>query len=186
MSLLFCSILINISIFICILLIQIQTLDEIKQKHGWKLVRRDVFRPPQYRPMLLSAFIATGLQLLFVLLVAIVFGFSQIASHFAHHDTMLTAVIVLYLLTGFIAGYCRYVRGGVFILLCCYLIIIINGTTDLHPNCTYHSSCLCKLFHCKNWKMNALVTTFMFSGFVYSFHLVSRKASCLLSFHVAG
>ncbi len=128
---LFCSVLINISMFICVLLIQIQTLDKMQAKGGWRLINREVFRPPEYRPMLLSVFIATGLQLFFVLLVAIIFGFSRIASTFAHHDTMLTAVIVVYILTGFIAGFCRYV-----VYLFCYVAISSSSLMD-RPTYTF-------------------------------------------------
>ncbi len=84
-------------------------------ERGWMLVHGDVFRPPQYRPMLLSVFVATGLQLFFITLVTVILGFTKISSPvpFEHegtilrHGTMLTAVILIYVLTGCIAGYCR-------------------------------------------------------------------------------
>ncbi len=97
--------------------IQVLLGEGVHEARGWKLTHVDVFRPPQHRPMLLSVFIATGLQLFFISLVAFILGFTKISSPipFEHkgtilrHGTMLTAVILTYILTGCIAGYCKYV-----------------------------------------------------------------------------
>jgi transmembrane 9 superfamily member 2/4 len=39
-----------------------QTLEEAQEESGWKLVHGDVFRPPQFNPMLLAVLAGTGVQ----------------------------------------------------------------------------------------------------------------------------
>lgn len=85
----------------------IETLErDVSEESGWKLVHGDVFRPAQHLT-LLSAVIGTGAQLavlvFFVILTAIV------GMLWAGRGTIVTAFIVCYALTSFIAG---YVSGG--------------------------------------------------------------------------
>jgi len=77
--------------------------EEIEEK-GWKLVHADVFRPPNFAPMLFCVLNATGLQLAVTTLVAIglsAFGFLSPA----RRGSLLTAGLVFYMLCGLFAGY---------------------------------------------------------------------------------
>ena len=51
-----------------------ETADELAEETGWKLVHGDVFRPPQFMPMLLSVFVGSGNQLLLMTLVMLIFA----------------------------------------------------------------------------------------------------------------
>lgn len=70
---------------------------------GWKLVSADVFRPPA-RARRLSVFIGTGVQTLCVAVATVAFaalGFLSPASR----GSLLSAIIVAYVLLGFVGGY---------------------------------------------------------------------------------
>jgi transmembrane 9 superfamily member 2/4 len=70
---------------------------------GWKLVHADVFRPPQ-RPMLFSALVGNGVQVIGMLVVTMIFAVLGFLSP-ANHGFLLTAGLVLYVWMGTLAGY---------------------------------------------------------------------------------
>ncbi|VEU38490.1 unnamed protein product [Pseudo-nitzschia multistriata] len=83
---------------------ELQTLEEAQEETGWKLVHGDVFRPPQFSPMLLSAMVGTGAQ------IGCAFGFAMLLAIFNVTNSMrkgqiLTSMILLYVLCGSIAGF---------------------------------------------------------------------------------
>ena len=83
---------------------EMQTLEEAQEETGWKLVHGDVFRPPSFSPMLLSVLVGTGTQ------VGAAFFFSMMAAmakmlNPLNKGQTLSALLVLYVLCGSIAGY---------------------------------------------------------------------------------
>ena len=83
---------------------EMQTLEEAQEETGWKLVHGDVFRPPQFHPMLLSVLVGTGAQ------IGCAFFFSMICAILKLLNPMkkgatLTAILILYVLSGSVAGY---------------------------------------------------------------------------------
>eukprot|EP00542_Grammatophora_oceanica_P021123 CAMPEP_0194033702 /NCGR_PEP_ID=MMETSP0009_2-20130614/6280_1 /TAXON_ID=210454 /ORGANISM="Grammatophora oceanica, Strain CCMP 410" /LENGTH=712 /DNA_ID=CAMNT_0038674419 /DNA_START=142 /DNA_END=2280 /DNA_ORIENTATION=+ len=83
---------------------EMQTLEEAQEETGWKLVHGDVFRPPQFAPMMLSVLVGTGSH------IGAAFFFTMICFMLKFLNPMnkgqtLTTIIVLYVLSGSIAGY---------------------------------------------------------------------------------
>lgn len=77
--------------------------EDLHEETGWKLVHKDVFRPPPYA-WLLAAFAGTGAQLLgmtFVVLVVACLGFLAPANRGA----LFTALLVCFVFLGMYAGY---------------------------------------------------------------------------------
>ena len=80
--------------------------------HGWKQIQRDVFRSPSHLS-LFSALVGTGHQL--TVLVFSVLLLSILGTYYSERGTVVTAFIVCYSLTSFIAGYGGggyYTRNG--------------------------------------------------------------------------
>lgn len=74
------------------------------EETGWKLVHGDVFRPPQTMPMALSVLVGTGAQ------IGVAFGLAMLCSVLKLLNPLqkgqtLTALIILYVLSGSVAGY---------------------------------------------------------------------------------
>ena len=69
---------------------------------NWKLLHGDVFRPPPHR-MWLCAAIGAGTQLLFVVATVVIIG--AVGNMYAQRGTLLSAAVVLYMLSAAIAGY---------------------------------------------------------------------------------
>jgi transmembrane 9 superfamily member 2/4 len=83
---------------------EMQTLEEAQEETGWKLVHGDVFRPPSTSPMMLSVAVGTGAQ------IGCAFFFTMICSILKLLNPMnkgqtLTTILVLYVLSGSVAGY---------------------------------------------------------------------------------
>lgn len=76
---------------------------EEAEETGWKLVHGDVFRPPSH-PMLLSIFVGSGVQILGMLAVTILFAVLGFLSP-ANRGGLVTAAIVLFVCMGAFAGY---------------------------------------------------------------------------------
>lgn len=79
-------------------------LEEGADETGWKLVHGDVFRPPSHSPMILSVLVGNGAQ------IGVAFFISMLAAVFKLLNPIkkghtLTAVVVLYVLSGSVAGY---------------------------------------------------------------------------------
>mmetsp|Transcript_42664 Transcript_42664/g.140169 ORF Transcript_42664/g.140169 Transcript_42664/m.140169 type:complete len:637 (-) Transcript_42664:372-2282(-) len=78
--------------------------DDLAEESGWKLVHADVFRPPQ-QPILLSASLGTGMQLLAMAVVSIGCAMLGFLSP-ANRGGLLTATLLTFMLMGVPAGYC--------------------------------------------------------------------------------
>lgn len=81
-----------------------ETLEDNKEESGWKMVHGDVFRPPSTLPMLLSVFIGTGVQLLFMSVTTLTFTLLGLLSP-ENRGSLTTALILLYVFMGSFAGY---------------------------------------------------------------------------------
>ncbi len=71
---------------------------------GWKLVRGDVFRPPQFSPMLLSVLVGTGSQLGVATLSCVISATIKLFNPMEKGVT-LTAILITYVLCGTFGGY---------------------------------------------------------------------------------
>lgn len=83
---------------------EIDALDDGSEETGWKLVHGDIFRPPQTAPMWLCVFVGTGAQ------ICTAFGLAMFAAVLkllnpVQKGQTLTAIIILYVLCGSVAGY---------------------------------------------------------------------------------
>jgi len=76
---------------------------EEAEETGWKLVHGDVFRPPN-RPMLLSVLVGSGVQVLGMTMVTMVFAVLGFLSP-ANRGGLMTAMVVLFVVMGVFAGY---------------------------------------------------------------------------------
>lgn len=83
---------------------ELQTLEEAQEETGWKLVHGDVFRPPQFSPMLLSVMVGTGAQIGLAFALAMVLAILKVTNSMKKGQ-ILTSMILLYVLCGSIAGY---------------------------------------------------------------------------------
>ena len=82
---------------------QLDSVEEAQEESGWKLVHGDVFRPPT-NATLLSVFCGTGVQILGMSAVTMVFALLGFLSP-ANRGGLLTAVVFLYFFMGIFAGY---------------------------------------------------------------------------------
>jgi len=80
-------------------------LEEAAEESGWKLLHGDVFRPPPNNPMLLATLAGTGCQLLAMTLCTAVFALLGFLSP-ANRGDLLTALLLLFVATGGVNGYC--------------------------------------------------------------------------------
>lgn len=77
---------------------------EEREESGWKLVHADVFRPPSHYPMLFCASVGTGSQILGMALITIFFAAAGFLSP-SSRGNLMTALLVMFVLLGFVAGY---------------------------------------------------------------------------------
>lgn len=77
--------------------------NEDLEETGWKLVHADVFRPPSY-PMMFSVFCGTGVQLLAMSSLTLVFSVMGFLNP-ARRGSLTMALLILYVLMGSVAGY---------------------------------------------------------------------------------
>lgn len=78
-------------------------MEDTMEETGWKLVHGDVFRPPK-RAWLLTAFVGSGVQIFFMVLITLVFAMLGMLSP-ASRGSLMTAIIFLYVFMGVFAGY---------------------------------------------------------------------------------
>jgi len=78
--------------------------NEEREESGWKLVHADVFRAPTPYPMMFAVFIGSGLQLFCMSVITIVFAAVGFLSP-ANRGSLVIAVLVLYVMMGFVAGH---------------------------------------------------------------------------------
>jgi transmembrane 9 superfamily protein 2/4 len=76
---------------------------EDQEEFGWKLVHADIFRPPNF-PMTLAVCTGTGVQLLFMSFLTIIFASMGFLSP-ARRGSLVTALLILYVLMGGVSGY---------------------------------------------------------------------------------
>ena len=74
------------------------------EEFGWKLVHADVFRPPNFSPLLLAVACGTGAQILCMSFLTIIFSCLGFLSP-ANRGALLMAEILLFVLMGWVAGY---------------------------------------------------------------------------------
>jgi transmembrane 9 superfamily protein 2/4 len=77
--------------------------EDIQEDFGWKLVHGDVFRPPTCT-MTLAVCVGSGAQLLVMAVIALVFACLGFLSP-ANRGALMTAVLVVYVFMGAVAGY---------------------------------------------------------------------------------
>mmetsp|Transcript_10284 Transcript_10284/g.18124 ORF Transcript_10284/g.18124 Transcript_10284/m.18124 type:complete len:634 (+) Transcript_10284:179-2080(+) len=81
-----------------------QTSEEAQEEFGWKLVHGDVFRPPTVSPLLLSVFVGSGVQILAMTMVLMVFALLGFLSP-ANRGGLMTAMLLLFVFMGYFAGH---------------------------------------------------------------------------------
>ncbi|CBJ27720.1 EMP/nonaspanin domain family protein [Ectocarpus siliculosus] len=81
-----------------------EDMEEANEETGWKLVHGDVLRPPTTAPMLFAVCVGTGVQLWSVSFLVLFFSVMRLVSPLKRGD-MLTVCLLIYVLTGGIAGY---------------------------------------------------------------------------------
>lgn len=77
--------------------------EDLHEETGWKLVHKDVFRPPE-RAWILAAFSGTGSQLLGMCLTVLIFACLGFLSP-ANRGALFTAMLVCFVFLGMYAGY---------------------------------------------------------------------------------
>jgi len=82
---------------------EMESQEEAQEETGWKLVHGDVFRPPAF-PMTFSVLVGSGVQVLAMSMITLFFALLGFLSP-AARGSLMTAVIVLYVLMGVFAGY---------------------------------------------------------------------------------
>lgn len=82
---------------------QMDNSEDAQEEFGWKLVHGDVFRPPR-KGMLLSLFLASGVQMFFMTFVTLFFACLGFLSP-ANRGSLMTCVLVLYVCLGTPGGY---------------------------------------------------------------------------------
>jgi len=75
-----------------------------KEEFGWKLVHADVFRPPSFSPMLLCVCCGSGLQILCMAFLSLVFSAIGFLSP-TNRGSLVTAQLVFFVLAGSTNGY---------------------------------------------------------------------------------
>eukprot|EP00892_Ulva_mutabilis_P011238 jgi/Ulvmu1/8487/UM044_0021.1 len=93
---------------------QLESAEEAQEETGWKLVHGDVFRPPP-RSSLLATYVGTGVQLLGMSIVTMVFAVLGFLSP-ANRGGLMSAMLLLFVFMGVCGGYAagrmyRQVRG---------------------------------------------------------------------------
>jgi len=80
------------------------SIEEDVEEAGWKMVHGDVFRPPSAKPMFLSVLVGSGSQIAVSLLVVLCFSMTNLLNPMMK-GKMLTDIVLLFCLSGFVAGY---------------------------------------------------------------------------------
>jgi transmembrane 9 superfamily protein 2/4 len=83
---------------------EVQTTEEAQEESGWKLVHGDVFRPPQFSPMLFSVVVGTGVQVCAMSATTMVIALLGLLSP-ANRGSLLTTFLLLFVFMGSFAGY---------------------------------------------------------------------------------
>jgi transmembrane 9 superfamily member 2/4 len=78
--------------------------DAASEETGWKLLHGDVFRPPAKLPMMLAVLVGTGAQIGSSFLLVLLCAMTRLVNPVKKGHT-LTAILVLFVLSGAVAGY---------------------------------------------------------------------------------
>lgn len=81
------------------------SMEDAQEESGWKLIHGDVFRPPQKFPIALSVVFGTGMQIGTAITVTLFCSILGLLSPMNKGQTLST-IILLYVLSGSVAGYC--------------------------------------------------------------------------------
>jgi transmembrane 9 superfamily protein 2/4 len=81
-----------------------EELAEDREETGWKLLHRDVFRPPAWFPMIFTVAVGSGMQLLVMSLLVIFLAAIGFVSP-ANRGSVAIALLLIYVLMGSVAGY---------------------------------------------------------------------------------
>lgn len=158
---------------------EVQTLEEAQEESGWKLVHGDVFRPPQFSPILLAVLAGSGAQLFAMALSTLTFALLGFMSP-ANRGGLLTSLLLLFVFMGKRVGGCVGGRGRereregwhqppLPSSLPPYITSQHNTTGSVAGYC---SSRLYKLFGGKNWKKSTLLTATLFPGVIFGLFAV--------------
>ncbi|XP_065226511.1 transmembrane 9 superfamily member 2 [Planococcus citri] len=82
---------------------QIDSGEDVQEEFGWKLVHGDVFRPPR-KGMLLSVFLGSGVQVLCMTVVTLIFACFGFLSP-ANRGSLMTCSLILYVFSGALSGF---------------------------------------------------------------------------------
>lgn len=82
---------------------QLESADDAQEEFGWKLVHGDVFRPPRYA-MLLSVLLGSGVQVIIMAMITLIFACLGFLSP-ANRGALMTTALLLYVTLGTPAGY---------------------------------------------------------------------------------
>merc|ERR1719223_492603 len=82
---------------------ELATKEEIEEETGWKLVHGDIFRKPAWSRLLVAT-IGSGVQILAMVIVTLLFGALGFLSP-AHRGGLLQSTLLLFTIMGAIAGY---------------------------------------------------------------------------------
>lgn len=82
---------------------QLDNIEEAQEETGWKLVHGDVFRPPT-QPTLFCVFVGTGVQLLGMVVITMMFALLGFLSP-ANRGGLMSATLMLYAFMGVLGGY---------------------------------------------------------------------------------
>lgn len=78
---------------------------DVEENAGWKLIHSDVFRPPTHQPMFFCVSVGSGMQILLTSLFTLVLACMGLLSP-ARRGSLVTCLMVLFMLSGIVAGYC--------------------------------------------------------------------------------
>jgi transmembrane 9 superfamily protein 2/4 len=83
---------------------EMSMLEDGSEETGWKLVHGDVFRPPQTSPLALAVLVGNGAQIGTATFISMLAAMLKLLNPIKKGHT-LTALLVLYVLSGCVAGY---------------------------------------------------------------------------------
>jgi transmembrane 9 superfamily protein 2/4 len=83
---------------------EMSMLEDASEETGWKLVHGDIFRPPSTSPMTLAVLVGNGAQIGSACFISMLAAILKLLNPIKKGHT-LTALLVLYVLSGCVAGY---------------------------------------------------------------------------------
>ena len=113
---------------------QLETAEEAQEETGWKLVHGDVFRAPP-RASLLASLVGTGVQLLGMSVVTMIFAVLGFLSP-ANRGGLMTAMLLLFVFMGIFGGFFaarlyRQFKGGAWRAMTLRTSLLFPGTASV-------------------------------------------------------